>query len=102
MDKTQPNDARIRMQALLAVPESQRTEAEWDELHELEIMLAPGNRLGAPGDPGARRAGPGPGGQGPGGHPGSGMPHRKKPGKKFHRRPLKRNAPGGGMSGGGT
>lgn len=90
------------MQALLAVPESQRTEAEWDELHELEIMLAPGNRLGAPGDPGARRAGPGPGGQGPGGHPGSGMPHRKKPGKKFHRRPLKRNAPGGGMSGGGT
>ncbi len=91
MDKTQPNPARARLQALLAVPESQRTEAEWDELHELEIMLAPGNRQGAPGAPGAvsermpqNRMG---------GQPGPGGPHRKKPGKKFHRRPLKRPGP---------
>ncbi len=75
------------MQALLAVPESQRTEAEWDELHELEIMLAPGNRQGAPGEraPQNRMAPPG--------YPGAGGPHRKKPGKKFHRRPLKRPGP---------
>ena len=35
---------RRRMQDLLAIPERLRTEAEWDELHELEISLAPGNR----------------------------------------------------------
>ena len=88
MDKPQPNPARQRLQALLAVPEGQRTEAQWDELHELEITLAPGNREGAP-LPGAQRNRPAPGGQFP---PGAGA-HRKKPGKKFHRRPLKRNAP---------
>jgi hypothetical protein len=36
------------MQALQAIPDSQRTDAEWDELNELEIMFAPGNRVGAP------------------------------------------------------
>ncbi len=89
MDKTQPNTARARLQALLAVPESQRTEAEWDELHELEIMLAPGNRQLSPGERGPRpQAGY------PGGMPASQQqPHRKKPGKKFHRRPMKRPGP---------
>jgi len=33
------------MQALLAIPDNQRTEEQWDELHELEITLAPGNRI---------------------------------------------------------
>ncbi len=37
---------RSRMQALLAIPDNQRTEDQWDELHELEITLAPGNRIG--------------------------------------------------------
>lgn len=37
---------RSRMQALLAIPDNQRTEEQWDELHELEITLAPGNRIG--------------------------------------------------------
>jgi hypothetical protein len=39
---------RQRLQALLAVPERERTDAQWDEINELEIMLAPGNREGAP------------------------------------------------------
>ncbi len=93
------------MQALLAIPDRQRTEAQWDELIELEIMLAPGNREGAP-QPGSNnnRRNPNmsqsghPGGQ-PGGRPGGGggQPHGgKKSGKKFHKRPPKSNPPSGG------
>lgn len=37
---------RKRMAELLAIPDSQRTDAEWDELNELEISMAPGNRIG--------------------------------------------------------
>jgi hypothetical protein len=40
--------ARARLQSLLAIPERQRTDAQWDEINELEIMLAAGNRPGAP------------------------------------------------------
>lgn len=39
---------RQRLKALLAIPDSQRTEAQWDEIVELEITLAPGNRDDAP------------------------------------------------------
>lgn len=52
---------RSRMQALLAIPDNQRTEEQWDELHELEITLAPGNRIGH-----QEKQNP-PGGQGRGG-----------------------------------
>jgi hypothetical protein len=87
------------MQALLAIPERQRTDAQWDELIELEIMFAPGNREGAP-QPGRRNpnAGPGQGQghqkQGGGGGGGGNAPHGKKSGKKFHKRPPKPNAQG--------
>jgi hypothetical protein len=88
MNDPQPASPRLRLQQLLAVPDAQRTEAEWDELCELEIMLAPGNRAGAP-DPAIRRNGSGqPGHPKPGG-----MPHGKKPMKKFHRRIRKTNSP---------
>lgn len=30
---------RERLQELLAIPESRRTDAEWDELHELEVTM---------------------------------------------------------------
>jgi hypothetical protein len=94
MSEQQPISPRQRMQALLAIPDRQRTDAQWDELIELEIMLAPGNREGAP-QPGARRnnmgGGPQGGHQKPGG--GGGQPHGKKSGKKFHKRPPKGNAP---------
>jgi hypothetical protein len=81
---------RGRLQELLAIPERQRTEAEWDEINELEIMLAPGNRPGAPDhshrgndkmNHGHSHGQPRPGGQ----------PHGKKPVKKFHKRPPKHN-----------
>jgi len=86
MDEPQPISPRQRLQELLAIPDRQRTEAEWDELNELEIMLASENREGAPEQSG-RRNGPS-----PAGHPKpGGGPHAKRPGKKFHKRPPKRN-----------
>ncbi len=39
-------DPRRRIRELLSIPERDRTDAEWDELNELEIQTAPGNRLG--------------------------------------------------------
>ena len=36
-----------RLQALLSIPDKERTEAQWDELNELEIRLASGNRPGS-------------------------------------------------------
>src|SRR5258706_11581847 len=69
----QPISPRQRLQELLAIPEGQRTEAQWDEINELEIKLASGNRQQAP-EQGAR-------GNAPGGHPRpSGGPHGKKRG----------------------
>ena len=44
MDKPQPISSHHRLQELLAIPERQRTEAEWDEINELEITLTPVNR----------------------------------------------------------
>jgi hypothetical protein len=88
MSESQPSSPRLRLQELLAIPEKQRTEAEWDELNELEIMLAPGNREGAP-EQGNRRNPTAPAGHS---KPGGGQ-HGKNPRKKFHRRPGKGNAP---------
>jgi hypothetical protein len=43
-------DPRRRLRELLTVPERDRTDAQWDEINELEIQLAPGNRV-SPGHP---------------------------------------------------
>ena len=43
-----PIDPRRRLRALLAIPERDRTDEQWDEIVELEIQLAPGNRTGQP------------------------------------------------------
>jgi hypothetical protein len=48
MEKPPPDPSRRRLQELLEIPERQRTEAEWDEINELEIMLTPANRAVAP------------------------------------------------------
>ena len=44
MDEMQPIDMRRRIRELLSIPDRDRTDAEWDELNELEIRTAPGNR----------------------------------------------------------
>jgi len=88
MDDPQPISPRVRLQALLAIPDRQRTDAQWDELNKLEVMLVTGNREGAP-EQGVRWNRTAPGGQP---RPGGG-PHGKKPVRKFHHRPPRRNAP---------
>jgi len=40
-----------RLRALRAIPDSKRTEAQWDELNELEISLSPVNRIDRPARP---------------------------------------------------
>ena len=87
MNEPQTPSPAARLQALQAIPESKRTDAEWDELNELEILLASGNRQGAP-EQGAR-GNP----QSPGGRPGpGGARHGQKQGRRFHhQRPPKRN-----------
>lgn len=41
----QPLDLRRRLRELLSVPERDRSDEVWDEIIELEIQLAPGNRI---------------------------------------------------------
>ena len=98
------------MQELLAIPDRNRTDSEWDELNELEIALASGNRPGAP-DPQQQRRSMGVMSSGSGsGQPkmGGGRPQGKNlgggggGGKKFHKRPGKRRGGGGGGGGGGN
>lgn len=85
MNESQPPSPRQRLQELLAIPDRQRTDAEWDELNELEIMLASSNREGAP-QQGVRRTG-----AGPARHSRPGGGHDKRAGKNFHKRPPKGN-----------
>lgn len=101
---------RKRLQMLLAIPDSQRTEAQWDEINELEISLAPGNRIDAPlpralqpitahhksgGGGGGGGGGPKPGGGGGGGGhkpPGGGGGKGKKPFRKSRNKQAKPEA----------
>jgi hypothetical protein len=58
-------DPRRRLRELLSVPERDRTDPQWDEINELEIQLAPGNRV-SPGHPvGSSEKAPGGGRQFP-------------------------------------
>jgi hypothetical protein len=61
---TQPNDPRRRLRELLSIPERDRTEEQWDEIVELEIQLAPGNRAGMTGLPTGKSGGNAPAGNG--------------------------------------
>jgi hypothetical protein len=84
MTKPPSPPPRVRLQALLAIPEQERTEEQWAELNELEIMLAPGNRGHAPEQDLGRKA------VTPGAHPkAGGRPQLKKSRRRRH----KGNAP---------
>ncbi|HEX4985307.1 MAG TPA: hypothetical protein VFV71_04455 [Burkholderiales bacterium] len=92
MNETPPVSPRRRLQELLAIPERQRTDEQWDELNELEIKLASANREDAP-DPNIPRNAP----QGVNNmnnnhgrrkqRPGPGQHQGKKPQRKFHKKP---------------
>lgn len=89
MNEQPPTSSRRRLQELLAIPERQRTDAQWDEINELEITLAPVNRAKAP-EQGAQRNAAAPPSNRP--KPGGG-PQAKKPFKKFQKRPPKGSPP---------
>jgi len=88
MNEEQSVSPRQRLKELLAISERQRTDAQWDEINELEIVLASANRVEAR-EPNVRRNAPVPAGQpkSGGGAPG------KKPFKKFHKKPPKETTP---------
>ena len=90
MNEPKSTDLRHRLKELLAIPERLRTEAQWDELNELEISLTSVNREEAP-DQGARgnAAAPAPAARR---QPGGDV-QGKKPFRKLHRRPPKGKAP---------
>lgn len=85
MNDPEQEARRRRIRELMAIPERERTDAQWDELNELEIMMAVTNGQAMPrahptgGQPGGRHK--------PGGGGG--------PGRKFHNRP-RRGGGGGG------
>ncbi|PIX98072.1 MAG: hypothetical protein CO126_03045 [Hydrogenophilales bacterium CG_4_9_14_3_um_filter_63_34] len=93
MNAPQTVPPRRRLQELQAIPDRLRTESQWDELHELEISLAPGNRAdstqppprSAPprATPPAGSANPRPSNAGEG----------RKPFRKRHRKPAKAGEP---------
>jgi hypothetical protein len=104
----QQKDPRRRMRELLTIPDSQRSDAEWDELIALEISLAPGNRIAAPNpnNPGQRpdkNRKPEMGRRPDQGQPRPDQPGRTdpktgmRPGKRFFKKPKR---PGGGPQGG--
>lgn len=75
-----PDDPRRRLRELLAIPERDRTDAQWDELAALEVELAPGNRI----DQGRRERPP----QAPQRPPGKGHgPPQRGGGKKPQKKP---------------
>jgi hypothetical protein len=76
---------RRRLQELLAIPERQRTDEQWDEINELEIKLASANREDAP-EQGIRRETPAANTQNQArrNRPGGGQ-QGKRPPRKFHK-----------------
>ena len=87
MNEPQPVSPRRRLQELLAIPDSRRTEAQWDELNELEISLAPVNQAVDP-DKQRQRPNGGGGGGSPGGDGRSGRgPKSRKSSMRSQKRP---------------
>jgi hypothetical protein len=89
-----PPDPRRRLRELLAIPDHQRTDAIWDEIIELEICLAPGNRVaqGGQAEQPGRRQGAGQGqGQGQGRRPEQARRQDATPGAKPAKRFFKKS-----------
>lgn len=91
MDPQQPPSPRQRLKELLAIPERDRTDEQWDEINELEIQLASAIRQEPPSQGDRNRPQTIPGQPRP-----AGGPPGKKPFKKFRK---KRRGGGGGGGG---
>jgi len=94
MNEPQANSPRRRLQELLAIPDRQRTDEQWDEINELEISLTSANRASAPVPEQGNRQNT----AAPTNHPRPNLrPNNgerdKKPFKRTHKRPPKPKAP---------
>jgi hypothetical protein len=93
-------DSRRRLRELLSVPERDRSDEQWDEIIELEIQLAPGNRISGNEHGGG-------GGHQQHGKPGGGAGQQKKQHRprtnnnNNNRRPRQNKPSSGGGAGGG-
>ena len=101
-----PLDTRRRLRELLSIPERDRSDEQWDEIIELEIQLAPGNRVSSNepmgGNPGRSNNAMSHGSKSGGGPAGGGLGQQQKkhrPRTNNNRRP-RQNKPQSG--GGGT
>lgn len=99
----QPLDLRRRLRELLSVPERDRSDEVWDEIIELEIQLAPGNRVAGGDNQSGQSRHNAPrhakqGGGNPGGGGGGAAQQQKKhrPRVKNNRRPRQGGKPGAG------
>ena len=91
-NEPQPQDPRRRLRELLAIPDHQRTDAIWDEIIELEICLAPGNRVqGVQAEPGRRQSPGQASGQGQGRRPEQARRQDQTPGVKPAKRFFKKS-----------
>ena len=103
-----PTDNRRRLRELLSIAERDRSDEQWDEIIELEIQLAPGNRIsgnehndspvrggsqshGKQGNSGANGGGGGGGGVGQ-----QQKKHRPRANNPNNRRPRQNKPPTGG------
>lgn len=89
------NDNRRRLRDLLAIPERDRTDEQWDEIIELEIQLAPGNRISGNEQPGSPGRGPLPQ-HGNKAGAGAGQVKKHRPRTNNNRRPRQNKPPSGG------
>ena len=94
-----PNDNRRRLRELLSIPERDRSDEQWDEIIELEIQLAPGNRISGNEPSGTPNRGPMTHGKPGGGPGGTGQPKKHRPRTNNNNRRPRPNKP---PSGGGT
>lgn len=94
-----PNDNRRRLRELLSIPERDRTDEQWDEIIELEIQLAPGNRISGnepSGTPGRGPMSHGKSGGGGGGGAGQQQKKHRPRTNNNNRRPRQNKPPSGG------
>ena len=91
-------DSRRRLRELLSTPERDRTDEQWDEIIELEIQLAPGNRVSGNEQPGSANPGRSSQQHGKPGGGGGGGPQQKKhrPRTNNNRRPRQNKPQSGG------
>ena len=91
-------DARRRLRELLSTPERDRTDEQWDEIIELEIQLAPGNRVSGNEQPGSANQGRSGQQHGKPGSGGGGGQQQKKhrPRTNNNRRPRQNKPQSGG------